>query len=91
MITVLRYGAARVGHMTAPDQCCNNVKKALVNQAPSTHDPKRAKARVKFRIATDWRPIAYAHGRTFANGLTTSRAQSMNSLSPGLLSDFSMS
>ena len=23
------------------DQCCSNVKKALANQAPSTHDPKR--------------------------------------------------
>jgi hypothetical protein len=53
MITVLRYGAAQAGHMTAPDQCCSNGKKALVNQAPSTRDPKRAKARVKFRIATD--------------------------------------
>ena len=21
------------------DQCCSNVKKALANQAPSTHDP----------------------------------------------------
>ena len=29
----------QAGHMTAPDQCCINVKKALVNQAPSTHDP----------------------------------------------------
>jgi len=27
--------------MTAPDQCCSNVKKALANQAPSTHDPER--------------------------------------------------
>jgi hypothetical protein len=25
--------------MTAPDQCCISIKKALVNQAPSTHDP----------------------------------------------------
>src|ERR1700682_5769328 len=23
------------------DQCCSNVKKALANQAPSTHDPER--------------------------------------------------
>jgi hypothetical protein len=30
--------------MTAPDQCCINVKKTLVNQAPSTHDPTRTSA-----------------------------------------------
>jgi hypothetical protein len=30
----------QAGHMTAPDQCCINVKKVLANQAPSTHDPQ---------------------------------------------------
>ena len=29
--------------MTAPDQCCTNVKKVLANQAPSTHDPELEK------------------------------------------------
>src|SRR5215472_1710647 len=28
----------QAGHMTAPDQCCSNVKNALA-KAPSTHDP----------------------------------------------------
>jgi hypothetical protein len=28
----------QAGHVTAPDQCCNNVKKALA-MAPSTRDP----------------------------------------------------
>ena len=28
--------------MTAPDQCCIDVKRALANQAPSTHDPERS-------------------------------------------------
>jgi hypothetical protein len=29
----------QAGHMTAPDQGCIKRKKALVNLAPSTHDP----------------------------------------------------
>jgi hypothetical protein len=30
--------------MTAPDQCCINVKKVLAKAAPSTHDPNRSLA-----------------------------------------------
>jgi hypothetical protein len=41
--------------MTAPDQCCINVKKALVNQAPSTHDPKRT---MSGRFCCDARALA---------------------------------
>ena len=29
----------QAGHISRTDQCCSNVKKALANQAPSTHDP----------------------------------------------------
>src|SRR5262249_17050897 len=41
----------QAGHMTAPDQMLHQRKKALVNQAPSTHDTKRSWAGLKSRSA----------------------------------------